>query len=302
MSELTCPSHPNANLIEDHRAGDLICPECGLVVGDRLVDVTSEWRMFSSESNSKDPSRVGAAENHLLSGTDLSTSIQTLPGSSDDYSGMSRKQINNTDRQLITGFGIMREMSERIHLAKSIQDSANSTLKQVVDTKQLKGKNSEAVSAACLYIACRKEGVPRTFKEICAVSKVSKKEIGRCFKLILRALETNLELITSSDFMSRFCGQLSLPQSVQTAATTIARKSNELNIVAGRSPISIAAAAIYMASQASDYKKAAKDIGEIAGVAEVTIRQSYRLMYPRAADLFPAEFKFTTSISDLPSC
>ena len=37
--------------------------------------------------------------------------------------------------------------------------------------------------------------------------------------------------------------------------------------VPGRSPISVAAAAIYMASQASDDKKTQKDIAEIAGVA-----------------------------------
>lgn len=30
-----CRYHPEAPLIEDHAAGDMICPECGLVVGDR---------------------------------------------------------------------------------------------------------------------------------------------------------------------------------------------------------------------------------------------------------------------------
>lgn len=54
----------------------------------------------------------------------------------------------------------------------------------------------------------RQEGVPRTFKEICAVSKISKKEIGRCFKLILKALETSVDIITTADFMSRFCSNL----------------------------------------------------------------------------------------------
>ena len=39
------------------------------------------------------------------------------------------------------------------------------------------------------------------FVEICAVSKVSKKEIGRVFKLILKNLETSVELITTGDFM-----------------------------------------------------------------------------------------------------
>jgi transcription initiation factor TFIIB len=41
-----------------------------------------------------------------------------------------------------------------------------------------------------------------------------------------------------------------------------------------------------------------KEIGDIAGVADVTIRQSYELMYPRAAELFPPDFKLI--ISQLP--
>jgi transcription initiation factor TFIIIB Brf1 subunit/transcription initiation factor TFIIB len=34
-----CPDHPDVGLVEDHAAGDLICPECGVVVGERCVDV-----------------------------------------------------------------------------------------------------------------------------------------------------------------------------------------------------------------------------------------------------------------------
>lgn len=93
-----------------------------------------------------------------------------------------------------------------------------------------------------------------------------------------------------------------LPTMVQRAASHIARKAVELDIVPGRSPISVAAAAIYMASQASDEKskKTQKEIGDIAGVADVTIRQSYKLMYPRAAELFPGDFSFSTPIEQLP--
>lgn len=58
--------------------------------------------------------------------------------------------------------------------------------------------------------------------------------------------------------MSRFCSNLSLPKQVQMAATYIARKAVELDLVPGRSPISVAAAAIYMASQASAEKKTQK--------------------------------------------
>merc|ERR1712018_749475 len=82
-------------------------------------------------------------------------------------------------------------------------------------------------------------GVPRTFKEIVAVSTVSKKEIGRCFKLILKAHDTNVEIITTGDFMNRFCGTLGLARDIQRAATTIAKRAVDLDLVPGRSPFQL---------------------------------------------------------------
>lgn len=37
-------------------------------------------------------------------------------------------------------------------------------VQQVHDGKNLKGRANDAIASACLYIACRQEGVPRTFK------------------------------------------------------------------------------------------------------------------------------------------
>lgn len=298
--DMKCPYHPDTHLIEDHRAGDVICPTCGLVVGDRIVDVGTEWRSFSNEKNTKDPSRVGAPENKLLSGGDLSTSIALGRDGDSEMANLQRKSGNGGDRTLLAAFASIREMAARIHLPNSIQDQANKLFKEVLDSKALRGKNSEAQAAACLYIACRKEGVPRTFKEICAVSRTSKKEIGKCFKLIVRALETNLDHITSEQFMSRFCGNLGISQRVQSGAVAVAKEAVRLDLVAGRSPISIAAAAIYMASQASNDKKSAKEIGEIAGVAEVTIKQSYKLLYPKANELLPESYPYRHLIYQLP--
>ncbi|XP_055956084.1 transcription initiation factor IIB isoform X2 [Patella vulgata] len=278
----------------------MICPECGLVVGDRVVDVGSEWRTFSNDKDAKDASRVGAAENSLLDGGDLSTMIAAAPGA-DDSGYRNRRTISSSDRTLIAAFKEIGQIADRLNLPKMISDRGSTLFKQVHEGKSLRGRSNDAIVSASMYIACRQEGVPRTFKEICAVSKISKKEIGRVFKLILKNLETNVELITTGDFMSRFCSNLCLPIKVQKAATCIARKAVDIDLVPGRSPISVAAAAIYMASQASADKKSQKEIGEIAGVAEVTIRQSYKLMYPKAHMLFPEDFKFDTPIDQLPS-
>ncbi|KAL7299789.1 transcription initiation factor IIB-like [Trichogramma pretiosum] len=302
---VSCYAHPYAPLIEDYRAGDQICSDCGLVVGDRVIDVGSEWRTFSNEKSGIDPSRVGGPENPLLNGADLSTIIGPATGAASfDALGVAkyqnRRTISSSDRTLLAAVREINAMADRINLPKTIIDRANNLFKKIHDSKVLKGRANDAISSACLYIACRQEGVPRTFKEICAVSKISKKEIGRCFKLILNTLETKVEVITTGDFMSRFCANLGLPNTVQRAATMIARQATERDYVPGRSPISVTAAAIYMASQASADKKTYKEIGDIAGVADVTIRQAYKLMLPHAAQLFPQDFKFVTPIDQLP--
>ena len=235
-SKVACKFHPDAPLIEDYRAGDQICSECGLVVGDRVIDVGSEWRTFSNDKGGEDKSRVGGAENTLLGSSDLSTMIGPGRGgasfSSDGtpiYNNRNGRQ-STSDRTLLNAFRTISTMADRINLTKTITDRANVLFKMVSDGKNLKGRSNDAIAAACLYIACRQEGVPRTFKEIVAVSTVSKKEIGRCFKLILKAHDTSVDLITTGDFMSRFCGTLSLPRNVQRGATTIAKKAVDLDI------------------------------------------------------------------------
>ena len=45
-----------------------------------------------------------------------------------------------------------------------MKDRTNNLFKQVYEQKSLKGRANDAIASACLYIACRQEGVPRTFK------------------------------------------------------------------------------------------------------------------------------------------
>jgi hypothetical protein len=44
---LICPEcrDPNPEIAEEFGSGDLVCRNCGLVLGDRIVDTRSEWRV-----------------------------------------------------------------------------------------------------------------------------------------------------------------------------------------------------------------------------------------------------------------
>ncbi|KAK1031779.1 transcription initiation factor IIB, partial [Friedmanniomyces endolithicus] len=70
-----CKEDP-PELYEDHSSGDLMCANCGLVMMQRTVDMSSEWRTFSNDDQGNDdPSRVGDGPNSLLNGAQLNTSI-----------------------------------------------------------------------------------------------------------------------------------------------------------------------------------------------------------------------------------
>ena len=42
------------------------------------------------------------------------------------------------------------------------------------------------------------------------------------------------------------------------------------------------------------------EVGDVVGVADSTIRQSYRLLYPSREQLFPKDFVFSTPLDSLP--
>ncbi|MBA0792689.1 hypothetical protein Gohar_017165 [Gossypium harknessii] len=173
-----------------------------------------------------------------------------------------------------------------------LKDRANEIYKKVEDQKSSRGRNQDALLAACLYIACRQEDKPRTVKEICSVANgATKKEIGRAKEYIVKqlGLETGQSVemgaIHAGDFMRRFCSNLGMNNQAVKAAQEAVQKSEEFDI--RRSPISIAAAVIYIITQLSDDKKPLKDISVATGVAEGTIRNSYKDLYPHVSKIIP---------------
>ncbi|CAF2431892.1 unnamed protein product [Rotaria sp. Silwood2] len=308
---LACRFHPAAVLIEDYRAGDMICSQCGLVVGERMIDVSAEWREFGDESNSKDRSRVGGAQSLLYDYDNFITTISTGTGAGalnelgqQKYSKKT-SQISSADKALRNGHDAIRAMATRMHLAKKIIDRALIIYKQCYEKKCLRGYSSETPIASCIYSACRQEGSPRTMKEICDISMVSVKELGRCFSKMKRSLSNPaaIQSIDIKNLVPRFCNQLQLEQEnlIRKTAIHIVERANEVCNIQGRAPSSIASAAIYMACLAASEQITKKDIQKPTGVSEGVIRNVYRIMLPHAANLFPADFVFKCPIANLPN-
>lgn len=289
-----CPEcKTSTEVVFDHSAGDTICSECGLVLEAHAIDETSEWRTFANESGDTDPNRVGGPNNPLLNDGGLSTVISKNPNGKQSDLGRFRNQGSSSDRNLIQAFKTIATMADRLGLVATIKDRASELYKKVEDLKSTKGRNQDAVIAACLYIACRQEDKPRTVKEICTVANgATKKEIGRAKEFIVKQLEVDMlqpmGTIHAGDFLRRFCSSLGMNNQAVKAAQEAVQRSEALDI--RRSPITIAAAIIYMITQLSEDKKLLKDISAATGVAENTIRNSYKDLYPHAAKIIPSSY------------
>lgn len=207
-------------------------------------------------------------------------------------------------RNLGDAYRDIGNMCDAISLPKSIVDMSKQLFKRVDEEKLLKGKAQPAIIAACIFIACRSGRVPRTFKEIVALSNVSKKvrsspppflesnpthtspsdsqDIAQCFKVLERAFVTAApggepsSTSSADSLITRYCNHLGLGVPVQRAAVHVVTRASEEGILAGRSPITIAAACILFATALWGQPKTAKEIALVAGVQDGTIKLGYK--------------------------
>lgn len=276
-------------ILDDPKTGSVLCSNCGCIIEDSFIDEKTEWRSIMDKSSN--PSRVGGPSNPLLDNDQLDTVIGNI-GNSASYN-LNRTQLKSTmrgpDRTLIAGFDCITHFCERSSISKTISDKAKLIFKKVDEKKILKGKNSEGIVAACIYISCKQEQSPRTFKEISILTNVPKKEIGRSYKLISPHIK-NLIYITTDDIVARFCSHLNLSIEHQRIAVQISKNINKGGFMTGKSPDSVAAAIIYMITYIfPTLKEIQRDISHVTNVTDVTIKNTYKELMHHKDVIIPPE-------------
>jgi transcription initiation factor TFIIB len=74
----------------------------------------------------------------------------------------------------------------------------------------------------------------------------------------------------------KIAAKVGVGEKTQQKAVEILRRAGKLKTTAGKDPMGLAAAALYIACQMTDEKRTQKMIADAAGVTEVTIRNRYK--------------------------
>jgi transcription initiation factor TFIIB len=284
-----CPECESINLTYDPQRGEVICNNCGLLVEEKMVDTGHEVHAQFDKGEKK--GRGGAPLSIQKFDKGLTTNVGEI---SDIYrleSKQTRKFLRlkkwqervstSIERNLRLAMAELRRVASFLSLPKVVGDEAARVYNFVLQRGLVRGRSMESVIAACIYAACRSYNIPRTLDEIANASDVERKEIGRTYRFIIRKLAIKVTPSSPKDYISRFASILNLSPKTQNEALKILKKADISELTSGRGPAGIAAAALYVAALINDEKKTQREVADVAGITEVTIRNRYKELIDR---------------------
>jgi len=285
LNESKCPSCGDRKIITDQNTGELFCSNCGLVVTDKIMDTGAEWRSFANDQTEK--TRVGAGTSLTIHDMGLSTIIGTAnkdstgkPLTSNMKSSIERLRVwdsrsqahTSQDKNLRQALNEMNKVQDKLALTDSVVEKAAYIYRKSLEKKLVRGRSIQGLVAACLYAACRNTETPRTLQDIANGMNIRKKDIARCYRLIFRELELKMPVIDPVKGVSRIASVAKLTEKSKRKAVKILNQAKETGLVAGKDPMGIAAASLYLACITTGEIKSQKEISIASGITEVTIR------------------------------
>jgi transcription initiation factor TFIIB len=170
----------------------------------------------------------------------------------------------------------LERLSSKVSITPPLKEKAALIYRKALDKGLVRGRSINAITSAALYAACRESGTPRTIRDISEASLVDKKDVARCYRLLLQEIHFNMPVADSLTFVSKIAEQNKIPGKIQGEAIKILAEAKRKRFAAGKDPMGLAAAALYIACLIHGEKVTQKDIAEAAGVTEVTVRNRYK--------------------------
>jgi transcription initiation factor TFIIB len=277
-------------MLTDNVTGERFCGKCGYVITETLQDSGPEWRSFSKEGGA-DPTRTGAPTSLAMHDRGLATIISPM---NKDSSGKpltsamkstierlrtwdSRSKVNaSSDRNLRQALGEVSTLKDKLSLSNVVVEKASYIYRKALEKKLVRGRSISAMIAASLYAACRDTETPRTLKDVADAGNIKKKDISRCYRILHQELELKMPVVNSIQCVARIASKLGITEKTKRHATKILKVAQERKESAGKDPMGLAAAALYMSCVKNGEDMTQRDIAEAANVTEVTIRNRYK--------------------------
>ena len=289
-ADTVCGRCGKNGMLTDNVTGERFCGKCGYVISEILSDSGPEWRSFSKEGGT-DPTRTGAPTSLTIHDRGLATIINPI---NRDSSGKpltsamkstierlrtwdSRSKVHaSADRNLRQALSELNRLKDKLALSDAVIEKAAYIYRKAIEKKLVRGRSISAMIASALYAACRDTETPRTLNDVGEAANLKKKDIARCYRLLHRELDLKMPVVDPIQCVARIASRIGITEKTKRYAAKVLKVSQEHEESAGKDPMGLAAAALYLACVKNGEDITQRDIAEAASVTEVTIRNRYK--------------------------
>lgn len=180
------------------------------------------------------------------------------------------------ERNLKAALGEIDRMASALGIPDATREVASVIYRRALADDLIRGRSIEGIASSALYVACRQRNIARSLDEMETVSRVEYNEIARSYRHLAEELNLEMEPVRPKSYVPRFASALDLGQEVQEKAIEILETARDEEIVSGKSPPAFAAAAIYGAALLCGENRTQTEVGNVAEVSDVTIRNRYK--------------------------
>ncbi len=270
--------------VTDSESGEIVCGNCGYVFSERIEDSGPEYRNFM---DGEDRSRAGAATslsrhdrglstvinpiNKDASGKQLSSSMKATLGRLRVWDSRSQAH-KSSERNFRQAFNELYKLKDKLALSEATVEKTAYIYRKAIDKRLARGRSISSLLGASIYAACRESETPRTLKDIERVSNVKRKELAKCYRVLVESLDLRIPVLSPVYCIARIANKIGISERSKRLATKILHDYEQSGDAAGKSPTGLAATALYLACVNMGEHYSQKKIAGASTITEVTIR------------------------------
>ncbi|KKK40528.1 hypothetical protein LCGC14_0729220 [marine sediment metagenome] len=272
-----CPEC-NGKVISLHEKGERVCEQCGLVINERIVDISHSGKRAFTKQEKESRERTGSPISILLPDMGLSTIIDKSNIKNPDLKRAAKWNSRMTwdKRNMLIATTELKRIGSNLTLPTHVKKTAIRLYIEAFKRKLLRGRSINGMVAACLYFACRERKIPRTLQEILDQTTISAKNVRRCYRTLIRELNLKVPSTDPISLIPRFIADLELDFEAENATIKIINIFTSKFSTSGKDPKGLCAGALYLVCKMRDKKISQKEIANLVGVTEVTLRSRFK--------------------------
>ncbi|MFX0188064.1 MAG: transcription initiation factor IIB family protein [Candidatus Hodarchaeota archaeon] len=277
-----CPEC-EGKIISLQERGEIVCGQCGLVISERGLDIHHSGKRAFTKQEKEKRERTGSPISILLPDMGLSTVIDKNNIKNPDLKRAAKWNSRMTweKRNMLIATTELKRIGSNLNLPDHIKKSAIRLYKGAFKKKLLRGRSINGMVAACLYFACREKKIPRTLQEILDETSVNAKNVRRCYRTLIRELNLKVPSTDPISLIPRFIADLNLDADIEKTTINILKTFITSFSTSGKDPKGLCAGALYLVCKLRNKRVSQKEIANLLGVTEVTLRSRYKELIMR---------------------